>query len=410
MKFISSFFSFFLLVSFNSAKGQDTAKVIDSRAQLNSFLSRGSVSVNFGYIYYPFTNDNLITDGYGAESIKTPPFAARILLGYRLNNNFSIHYSVMRPALWPTYQFINVVGAVEKHGVWVNEWGLTLKGQFPLNPKNNFFLEGGLGLLSRNGFITGNERAKITDEAYLTFLSCAGIQHHFKNNWDAVFMTTFSPPSKTYKQPYTLFGSLGFVYNMHKLSPERVAKNASTPFIFPKQMIQIGAASNVAGFTANDLFSVSGSHIGLPIFWRGVIQTKTGGAINYQRNVFHSRRVFSLDWGTSFSFWQTESNKDQFFAISVFPVMRFWFLRNKFTDNYFVYSIVGPSFVSKRTLASRYIGSQATYQDFLGFGTFFGKKRNLNAELKIEHYSNGNIFDINPGVDIPLMLNVGYAF
>ena len=399
-----------LFISCYSCIGQDTSCVFDRRIQLNSFLSRGSVSVNFGYIQYPFTNSNLITNGYEAESVRISHFAARILLGYNISKTFSVHYSVMRAAIWSSYSFTNVLGEVEKHGVAVNEWGLTLKSRLPIGPNNIVFLEAGPGLLSRNGFTTGNGYASITDENYFTLLSCAGVQRKLGNNWEGVFMATFSPESKSHKQPYTVFASLGFVYHMHKSSDEVVAKRAASPFIFPKQYLQIGAASNLLGFTANDLFSIEGKRLGLPIFWRGVVQAQTGGAITYQKNVFHTGSVFSLDWGTSLSFWQTEIKKDQFFAISVFPVIRLWFLRNKYTDNYFVYSIVGPSYVSKQLLDDRDIGSRITYQDFLGLGFFFGKQQKLNVELKIVHYSNGNIFAVNPGVDIPLMLNFGYAF
>jgi len=34
----------------------------------------------------------------------------------------------------------------------------------------------------------------------------------------------------------------------------------------------------------------------------------------------------------------------------------------------------------------------------------------MNAELKIGHYSNGNVFPLNGAVKIPLSINVGYAF
>lgn len=402
----------FILLCVQSTQifSQDTIRVPDNRAQLNKFLSRGSVNVNFGYIQYPFSNANLTTDGYQAESVNISHFAARILLGYRINKTFSVHYSVMRAAIWPSYKFIRQDGNIEKHVVDVNEWGLTLKSKFPINQKNSVFVEGGIGLLSRNGFITGNERASISDQNYLTFLSAAGIQHKISSNWDGIFMATFSPQNNANKQPYTIFASLGFVYHMHLLSDEAVAKNTNSAYIFPKQYIQIGAASNVLGFTSHKLFSITGNQIGLPIFWKGKVQAQTGGAITYQKNVFHTKKVFSLDWGTSISFWQTEINKDRFFTISVFPVLRFWFLRTKFNDYYFVYSIVGPSYISNKFLDDRNTGENITYQDFMGFGSFFGKQRKLNAEIKILHYSNGNIFAINPGIDIPLMLNLGYAF
>ncbi|MFI5132231.1 MAG: acyloxyacyl hydrolase [Chitinophagales bacterium] len=46
----------------------------------------------------------------------------------------------------------------------------------------------------------------------------------------------------------------------------------------------------------------------------------------------------------------------------------------------------------------------------MGIGVFAGKKRSLNAEIRIAHYSNGNIFPQNNGVMIPLTLAVGYSF
>ncbi|MFT4756882.1 MAG: hypothetical protein ACI91R_001532 [Vicingaceae bacterium] len=39
-----------------------------------------------------------------------------------------------------------------------------------------------------------------------------------------------------------------------------------------------------------------------------------------------------------------------------------------------------------------------------------GKERKLNTEVKIGHYSNGNLFTENDGVKIPLTVNLGYTF
>jgi len=44
----------------------------------------------------------------------------------------------------------------------------------------------------------------------------------------------------------------------------------------------------------------------------------------------------------------------------------------------------------------------------MGTGIYFGEKRNLNAELMIGHYSNGNLFPHNDAVKVPLTLKVGY--
>ena len=54
-------------------------------------------------------------------------------------------------------------------------------------------------------------------------------------------------------------------------------------------------------------------------------------------------------------------------------------------------------------------GPKFTYQDFMGIGVFFGKKRAYNFDLRIMHYSNGNIFFNNAGVAIPIVFNIGFT-
>ena len=46
----------------------------------------------------------------------------------------------------------------------------------------------------------------------------------------------------------------------------------------------------------------------------------------------------------------------------------------------------------------------------MGLGLFMGKNRKLNAEVNINHYSNGNLFPDNDGVKIPLTFMVGMTF
>ena len=46
----------------------------------------------------------------------------------------------------------------------------------------------------------------------------------------------------------------------------------------------------------------------------------------------------------------------------------------------------------------------------MGIGLFAGRNRHLNLGVKINHFSNGNIFTQNAGVKIPLTFAAGYAF
>ena len=46
----------------------------------------------------------------------------------------------------------------------------------------------------------------------------------------------------------------------------------------------------------------------------------------------------------------------------------------------------------------------------MGIGVFMGERRQFNAEINLNHYSNGNIQAENAGVKVPLTFKVGYGF
>ena len=70
-------------------------------------------------------------------------------------------------------------------------------------------------------------------------------------------------------------------------------------------------------------------------------------------------------------------------------------MRRKGFDMYTNYSLIGPTLLTKDNLDILNAGPKINYQDMMGLGIFFGKKRRYNAELRIMHYSNGNIFPQN---------------
>ena len=62
-----------------------------------------------------------------------------------------------------------------------------------------------------------------------------------------------------------------------------------------------------------------------------------------------------------------------------------------------------------RAIADR-VGATVMFDAAHACGLFAGRARHLNVNLKINHFSNGNIFTENAGVKIPLTFGVGYAF
>jgi hypothetical protein len=148
----------------------------------------------------------------------------------------------------------------------------------------------------------------------------------------------------------------------------------------------------------------------VPIFWGGHAKVDFGIAPHYERNVFHTHKVFALDVGASAGFYKTREHDERFVTLSVYPLFRFTFLRARLADMYFAYSLAGPTYISKVVLDDLNTGHHFTFQDFMGIGWFAGANRNLNFGVKINHYSNGNIFTQNAGVKIPLTFSIGYAF
>ena len=198
----------------------------------------------------------------------------------------------------------------------------------------------------------------------------------------------------------------GFESTCAPLPTERVKETQDAGRIVPENLIQIGYATNAFGYGANNVLSKQ-----VPIFWRGKAEVGHSVVnIQYHRNVFYTKRIFALDFGASFAQWKSNENGETFRTFSVFPVMRFTVLRSKPADLYALYSVAGPSYISRRIIDDLDTGSHFTFQDFMGVGVFMGERRQINVELNLNHYSNGNIQLENAGVKIPLTFKLGYGF
>jgi hypothetical protein len=374
----------------------------DKRAQYPAILNNSYFGVSIGYINYAFSQRQL-EPGYTAESVHVPHTAVRLILfGHRFNKYLSAQISYMRPVDWIEYK--NVNGSHSIHKVGMNIAGLTIRSGLPVSKKISFNAEAGLGIITRGGFLI-NDIVVLKDATYTSLLVGCEMKYALNKNWEFMISTAWSPAHAKVKQPATVFYAAGFNYTLHLLSHERVERNSNSGFIFPKQIVQAGYATNALGYRINNFVS-KGT---IPIFWGGEIQAKKGFSINYQRNIFHTRKVFSLDWGTGLSYWQSKKNKQKFFTLSVYPLFRFTALRWKPFDLYFNYSVAGPAFISKTIIDGKNTGEKFTFQDFMGMGIFTGTKRKVNAEIRIAHYSNGNLFPQNNGIMIPLTFTLGYS-
>jgi len=373
----------------------------DDRTQFPSILINSYIGLNLGYLNSPFSNLQL-QPGFRAESIHAANGGIRLLLGHEFNKYFSGQIGYVKSFYQTQYRNIN---GVESHTVWNYAGTFTVKSTIPVRKKVSIYGEGGLSVISRRGFEIQDSTA-IEDENYGTLLIGGGLQYQLNPNWDLVAGTTYISANHDVNQPYSLLFTAGFNYVMRSLSQETVAKNLQSPFLFPENTIFFGYTTNAAGYGVNEFFSKKP----LPIFFAGRAQVDHGLWLRYQRNVFHTRKLFSLDWGTSFGYWVSNKDRASFYTMSVFPVFRVTFLRSKPMDVYFHYSLAGPSFISRVQIDGLDTGRHFTFQDFMGIGFYLGRNRSINAEIDINHYSNGNIFPENAAVKIPLTFSVGCTF
>jgi hypothetical protein len=379
------------------------ASAEDTRAQYPRLLQNSYFGIHAGSIRYRFTGDQLQV-GLHTESVQVPHLGVRaLLIGHQFNKFLSAQVSEMRPVEWVKYRNINGDGI--DHSVWMNVAGLTLKPQVAVSSRTTVFGEAGLAIVTRKGFSLGGSSA-VADFNGRALLTGGGISFGLSDHWSLVSEIVSASGNSEHRQPRTTFLSGGLNYTMRPLPPEILKKNSDSGFLYPENIIQIGYSSSAMGFGTNDFLSRGR----VPVFWAGDVNVARGISVNYQRNTFHTRRTFSLDWGAGLSAWRSERNGDPFVTASLYPVLEFTLIRARPMDLYFRYSLAGPTYISKSVIDAMNTGRHFTFQDFMGIGIFAGPKRRVNSEVRIVHYSNGNIFTHNPGITVPLNLNVGYTF
>ena len=380
------------------------------KTKFTNFLANSYYSLNFGGIFYPFSNDHLI-DGFATETFSKNRFSGRLLLGHKINEDLSVQFGTMRPASWFKYDNVNNIGY--ERSVWINAWSLSLKKDFKINNKINLFAEAGIANVTRFGFSI-NDQVIYDDAHFASLVYGFGLQYRLSDKWRLSANGTFLPKSTKNNQPSISQATLGFEYHLQQVDDKTAAEYAKNEYFFPKNIFQVSYGTGEIGFGFNQFFGMSlpvgnFDSFGVPIFWVGEVKAQHALSLTYQRLIYRSEKIFSLDWGASATYFQSREGTDVF-AFSIFPVLRFYLWRKPTFDFYANYSIIGPAYITKSDIDNSKTGPNITYQDTMGFGVFFGEKREYNFELRIMHYSNGNIFTRNAGVAIPLQFTIGKTF
>jgi hypothetical protein len=375
----------------------------DGRVQYPPGLVNSFVTVNVGSIGYAFSEQQL-APGHSVGSIEVPHTAASVVLfGHHFGDHVSVQGSYMRPIKY--VRFHDLDGTDASQTVWMHYGTVTGQVRTPVARRLSVFGEGGLAITSRRGFELGG-RSVVTNAHFASALFGGGIEYRLNTTLDLVVGTSIIPARSQDNNPATIFTSAGIRFNMRPLPPERVAEVIEAGYIFPRDVVQVGFATDAFGFSANRFF-----HKTVPIFWGGDVKVRRSVvSLQWERNVFHTKKVFALDFGVSYSEWRSQQANEAFRTLSVFPVLRFNVVRTRQADVYVSFSEAGPAYISRVTIDGLAMGGHFTFQDFMAAGVFIGPRKRLNLELNLNHYSNGNLMSDNAGVTVPLAIKLGYAF
>lgn len=145
-----------------------------------------------------------------------------------------------------------------------------------------------------------------------------------------------------------------------------------------------------------------------PFFWTASTHAERGVMIMAMHQIFHAGRLFSIDLGGSAANWYGYGGSLN--TVSLFFAFRLWLFHTSWFNPYLIYSVAGPTYISRRTFGPAKLGEHFLFQDFLGLGMQIGHDPALTIGVKLVHYSNGDIFPENNGFDVPIVGFIGIAF
>lgn len=367
---------------------------------LPSWLDGTYVGFGAGYTGFGYSNRDL-GGGFAATGFENPRVGLNAYAGHELSDKLSLQLGLMRPIKWV---YVNgIQGPADRQSVWVSVFHLALRPKLRLSEKLELYGLAGLGLVSRNGFTISGVDA-VASEDILTLFGGGGLSYALgeRLRWNAGVEGTAARRGR--RQPGTLYLNSGLSWRF-KGSGEAYRKAGGAKF--PERVARIGGFSRSI-VDADPTKYVSVGY--LPIFFDAKVKAKEGLWGSYEVDVLHTDKRVQLTLGISVAQYRSDVSDTAFEAYSVYPSLQWWFLRTGPADVYFKYSLAGPAYLTRRNLDHQDLGGHISFQDLLGFGVSFGEKRDWDALLTLVHYSNGNLFPKNPGIQVPLVLCLGRAF
>ena len=382
----------FLFFTLNAVA--QTPRPLDEREQLPGVVENSYFGVGLGDVHTSFSNEAL-QNNLNATSFKNNAFGHNVFLGHYFKPYLAAELSLVNTTMNKSerLQATNISGDNKNHSFYFSILGLSLRPTWSITQRFQVYGLAGFAMLVRSGFVINNTTG-ISNENMATFLTGGGIAYALTSHWHINAGVEYTTPRNSQQQPGVTYAYAGFYYLFQKL---HLAKTYTESYIFHKNLIQL------AGFSTN---------IWNPAInqWVKAIHLKSGLSLMYERNIFHTHKYFSFDLGTNIATYRSTANNTSVEALSVFPAFRLWFFHSRLADFYLKLIVAGPTYISQSQVDGINLGSHFIFEDQFSLGTLLGKNKNFSIAAGITHYSNGGLFPENPGIQVPLMVSIGYAF
>jgi len=145
-----------------------------------------------------------------------------------------------------------------------------------------------------------------------------------------------------------------------------------------------------------------------PLFWKASHNVSSGKMLTYLHLIYHKNHFFTIQGGGTMAHWQ--GGGDNLYTISALLEFRLWLNLKPSWRLYFLYSVAAPTLMSNTHFNHTRFSTNFVFQDMMGIGMQLGQHHAFHIQAIIIHYSNGNLFPINGGIEVPLLISVGYSF
>lgn len=148
-----------------------------------------------------------------------------------------------------------------------------------------------------------------------------------------------------------------------------------------------------------------------PLMWTARLKVDRALSGGYEHQIYNLNEYFQLYLGGSFAYLQTRNSKpDEMFGLSGYLLARIYILKKHGTEVFILYSPAGPSILSQNTFSTTKWSNQFVFQNQIGIGVSLSRFKEVEVTLRQYHFSNGSLFAVNGGVDIPLSLGLAVKF